>query len=193
MPASHNNNNEKTARAAQAAAAREAYETAEASQQAARASAEIAESNAETVRQIMQSGLTMATQAAERSVEQFTSIFGLSGERAEETAQQSSRNIKAIAECNAVLAQGFQDISREWASLAQDQLRKNLDAFNAVLRSRSWPDLVAAQSSLARDNLELLVTNTRRLAELSIEVATEAAQRITAEAEETAKHLRRAA
>ena len=193
MPASHTTSDEKTVRAAQAAAARAADETAEASQQAARASAEIAESSAETVRQIMQSGLTMATQAAERSVEQFTSIFGLSGERAEETAQQSARNIKAIAECNAVLAQGFQNLSREWASLAQDQLRKNLDAFNAVLCSRSWPDLVATQSSLARDNLELLVTNTRRLAELSIEVATEAARKITAEAEESGKRLRRAA
>ena len=195
MPAPHKNSDDKNSRAAQAAAAARiaAAETAEASQQAARASAEIAKSNAETVRQIMQSGLSAATQAAERSVEQFTWFFGLSGEQAEETAQQSSRNIKAIAECNAVLAQGFQNLSREWASLTQDQLRKNLDAFNAVLRARSWPDLVAAQSSLARDNLELLVTNTRRLAELSIEVASEAAETITAETEESAKRLRRAA
>src|SRR5919202_4516899 len=123
---------EKTDRVTQAAveAARVvADETAE-------ANAEITESHAETVRQIMQSGLSVATQAAERSVEQFTAIFGLSGERAEETAQQSARNIKAIAECNAMLAQGFQDISREWASLAQDQVRMNLDAFDAVLCSR---------------------------------------------------------
>ena len=196
MPAPHKNNDEKTDRAAQAAtaAARAAAdEAAEASQQVTQASAEIARSNAETARQIMQSGLTMATQAAERSVEQFTSIFGLSGERAEETAQQSARNIKAIAECNAVLAQGFQNISREWASLAQDRFRRNLDGFDAVLRSRSWPDLAATQSSLARDNLELLVTNTRRLAELSIEVASEAAEKIRAEAEESAKRVRRVA
>ena len=100
---------------------------------------------------------------------------------------------QALAERNAVLARGFQDISREWASLAQDRLQRNLDGFNALLRCRSWPDLVAAQSSLARDNLELLVTNTRRLAELSIEVASEAAQKITDEAEESAKRVRRVA
>src|SRR5918911_167173 len=193
MPAPHKNTDEKTDRATQAATAATraaADEAAEASQQMAQASAEIAQSHAETVRQIVQSGLNVATQAAERSVEQFTWFFGLSGERAEETAQQSARNVKAIAECNAVLAQGFQDISREWASLTQDQLQKNLDGVNALLRARSWPDLVAAQSSLARDNLELLVTNTRRLAELSIEVATEAAQKITAEAKGAAKHVR---
>jgi hypothetical protein len=196
MPAPHKNTDEKTDRAAQAAtaAARAAAdEAANASQQMAQASAEIAQSNAETVRQIVQSGLNVATQAAERSVEQFTWFFGLSGERTEETAQQSSRNIKAIAECNAVLAQGFQNISREWASLAQEQLRKNLDAFNALLRCRSLQDVVAVQSGLIRDSLELTVTNGRQIAELSVEVASEAAERIRAEAEESAKRVRRVA
>jgi phasin family protein len=196
MPAPHKNTDEKTDRATQAAAAAAravADETAEASQQAAQAGAEIARSNTETVRQIVQSGLSMATQAAERSMDQYARLFGFSSQEAAETAQQSARNIKAIAECNAVLARGFQNVSREWASLAQGRLQKNLDGFDTVLRARSWPDLVAAQSSLARDNLELLVTNTRRLAELSIEVATEAAQKITAEAEEAVKHVRCAA
>src|SRR5919206_4536209 len=196
MLAPHKNNDEKTDRATQAAAeaARAAAdEAANASQQIAQASAEIAQSSAETVRQIVQSGLNVATQTAERSVEQFTWIFGLSGERAEETAQQSSRNIKAIAECNAVLAQGFQNISREWASLAQDQLRRNLDAFNALLRCRSLQDVVAVQSGLVRDSLELTVTNGRQIAELSVEVASEAAEKIRAEAEESAKRVRRVA
>ena len=180
---------EKTDRATQAAveAARVvADETAE-------ASAEITESHAETVWQSVQSGLSVAIRAAEHSVEQFTWYFGLSGERAEETAQQSSRNLKAIAECNAVLAQGFQNISREWASLAQDQLQRNLDAFNALLRCRSLQDVVAVQSGLVRDTLELTVTNGRQIAELSVEVASEAAERIRAEAEESAKRVRRVA
>ena len=184
---------DRQAREAARAARVVADEMADAGQQADQASAEIARSNAETVRQIVQSGLSMATQAAERSVEQFARAFSLSGERAEETAQQSSRNLKAIAECNAVLAQGFQDISREWASLAQDQLRRNLDAFNALLRCRSLPDVVAVQSGLVRDSLELTVTNGRQIAELSVEVASEAAEKIRAEAEETTKRVRRAA
>ena len=194
MP-THKTSDEKTNKVPEVAHAARvvADEVTDASDHAARASAEIARSNAETVQQIMQSSLSMAAQAAERSVDQYARLFGFSSQEAAETAQQSARNIKAIAECNTVLARGFQDISREWASLAQDRFRRNLDGFDAVLRCRSWPDLAAAQSSLARDNLELLVTNTRRLAELSIEVASEAAEKITAEAEERAKRLRRAA
>ena len=186
VPFKDDEKNDRVTQAAIEAARAMADETAE-------ASTEIAENHTETVRQIMQSSLSVATQAAERSVEQFTWFFGLSGERTEETAQQSSRNIKAIAECNAVLAQGFQNISREWASLAQDQLRRNLDAFNALLRCRNLQDVVAVQSGLVRDSLELTVTNGRQIAELSVEVASEAAERIRAEAEETAKRVRRVA
>src|SRR5919202_3704301 len=162
MPASHKNNDEKTThRAAEAArAARIVTDgAADAGQHAARASAEIAQSNTETVRQIVESSLSMATQVAERSVDQFAQAFGFSGRQAEETAQQSSRNIEAIAECNAVLAQGFQDISRECVSLAQDRLQRNLDGFNALLRCRSLQDLVAVQSGLVRDNLEQMLDN----------------------------------
>ena len=177
-----------TARAARVVA----DETTRTSQYAARASAEIAERSTETVQQVMQSGLSMASQATERSLEQFAQTFGFSGRQAEEAARQSSRNIEAVAEASTVLAQGFQDLSREWASLAQDRFRRNLDGFNELWGCRTLQDLAAVQSRLLRENLELLVNNSRRLAELSVEVADQAAQRITAEARETATRARRA-
>ena len=83
-----------------------------------------------------------------------------------------------------MLARGFQDISREWASLAQDQVRRNLDAFNALLRYRRPHDVVAVQSGLVRDSLELAVTNGRQIAELSVKVASGAAERFMAETED---------
>ena len=196
MPASHRDTDEKINRATEAAraAARTATdETANASQQAARASAEIAERSTETVQTIVQSGLEMATQAAERSVGQFARTFGFSGEQAEEAARQSSRNIEAVAEASTVLAQGIQEISREWMSLAQDRFQRNLDGFDELLRCRTTPDFIAVQSDLMRENLELLVHNSRRLAEMSVQVADQAAQTIAAQAGEDAKRARRVA
>ena len=196
MPASHGNTNEKNTRATEAArtAARTvADETANASQQAARASAEIAERSTETVQQIVQSTVQMATQATERSVEQFAQVFGFPGRQTDETAQQSSQNIEALAEASTVLAQGAQEISREWLSLAQNRFKQNLDGFNELLRCRSLPDLIAVQSSLMRDNLEQILSNSRRIAELSVKVADQAAQKIAAQARETEKRARRSA
>ncbi len=195
MPAPHKNNDDKTNRATEAAHTARSVtdEAADAGQHAARAGAEITRSNAETAQQIMQSGLNMASEAAERSMDQFARVFGFSDKQAEKAAQESSRNIEAMAECNTVLAHGFQDISREWASLAQKRFERNLDGFQALLRCRTPQDFIAVQSKLMRDNLELLVDNSRRLAEMSVKVADAAAQKIMAPAEETAKRVRRAA
>ena len=90
MPAPHKNNDNKTNRATEAAHTARIVtdEAADAGQHAARAGAEIARSNAETAQQIMQSGLNMASEAAERSMDQFARVFGFSDKQAEKDAQR---------------------------------------------------------------------------------------------------------
>ena len=192
MPASRQDSEGKTNQAAEAVRDARAVTdgAADAGRHAARVGAEIAQSGAETVQQIVQSSLEMATQVTERSVDQFAQVFGFSGRETEQTAQQSSQNIEAIAEASTVLAQGLQDISREWTSLAQNRFKRNLDGLNELLRCRTLPDLVAVQSGLLRENLESMLNNSRRIAEMSVQVASEAARKI---AEENAKRGQRAA
>ena len=173
------------------ASERRAREASAALAQSAETGAETIRANAETVQQIMQSGVSMATQAAERSVDQFTRVFGLSGREAQEAAEQSSRNIDAVAECSTVLAQGFQDISREWLGWAQNRFQSHLNGVNALLRCRTPQDFIAVQSDQARQNLELLIESTRRIAERSVQLAEEAGEKIAVQAEETAGRARR--
>ncbi len=196
MPASHRDTDENTNRAteaARAAARTVADETANASQHAARASAEIAGRSTETVQQIVQSTVEMATQATQRSVEQVAQVLGFPGRQSEETARQSSQNIEIVAEASTVLAQGIQEISREWMSLAQDRFQRNLDGFGELLRCRTLPDFIAVQSGLMRDNLEQMLSNSRRIAELSVQVTEQAAQKIAAQGRENEKRARRSA
>ena len=60
-------------------------------------------------------------------------------------------------------------------------------------RTVELPDVTAVQSKLLRDNLELFINNIRRLPEMSVQAADQAAQTITAEARESAKRARRVA
>ncbi len=196
MPAYRKDNDGKANQATEAAGAAArtvADEAANASQHAARAGAEIAERGTETVQQVVQSTVEMAAQATRRSVEQVAQVFGFPGRQSEETARQSSHNIEIVAEAGTVLAQGFQDISREWMSLAQDRFKRNLDGLNELMRCRSLPDFIAVQSSLMRDNLEQILSNSRRLAEMSVQVTDQAAQKMAAQARETEKRARRSA
>jgi len=53
-------------------------------------------------------------------------------------------------------------------------------------------DFVAAQASLIRDNVEQSIDNSRRIAELAIQVADEAARNVTVQVERTEKGVQQA-
>ncbi len=54
-------------------------------------------------------------------------------------------------------------------------------------------DFVEVQSSLLRDNLEQTVENSRRLAELTLQMADEATKTVTVQAEKSAQRFNRVA
>jgi phasin family protein len=154
------------------------HQVAEGMADSVRAGAEGAQRVASTVRDAVQTGLGTASEIAQRSTDQALQIFSFSGRDTRDLADQASRNLQAIAQSGTILARGVQDVSQQWMSMTQDRLQKNLDGFNALTRCRSVPDAVAVQSSLVRNNLEQMLENGRRLAELSIRIAEEASRTI---------------
>ena len=92
-----------------------------------------------------------------------------------------------------ILAQGMQKISSEWLNLAQHRLQMNLDGFGKLLACKTPQDVIATQSDLVRENIEKVLENSRRIAQLSIDVTNEAAEKISSTARERADHMRRAA
>ena len=108
-------------------------------------------------------------------------------ERTQNLTERATQNLEAVTRSSVTLARGVQDASGECLEMIQERLQKNLDGLNALARCRTLPEFLAAQSSLMRDNLELTLNNSRRLAELSTEVAGRATQTVTAEIEQSAR------
>ena len=168
-------------------------EVAKVGEQSARAGADLARRGAETARDSLQSGVNMATQGFQRINDQFTKALGFDGPQAEELARRSSQNLQAVSQANTVLARGFQDASHEWISLAQERATKNIDALNRLAGCRSVQDFVAVQSDLVRDNLWQIIDTNKRIAELSLRVAEEAAGIVQMQVDKTADAARRVA
>src|SRR5919112_1968002 len=104
-------------------------------------------------------------------------------EAEERRAAAKREREQAVAETNADLARGLQDASGECFEMIQERVQTNLDGVNALVRCRTLPELLQAQGSLFRSNLELTLTNSRRVAEISTRFVENATRTISAQAE----------
>src|SRR5262249_56357576 len=139
----------------------------------AKAGADLFESTAGAVEQLWRSGLDMASHFADRSSSQIARSMGLTDEEAHQATEQSSRNIDAIVHSSRAYADALQSISRELSSFCRERLDRNMEKMNALMRSRTPQELIAAQSDLFRDNLEGILQTSRRVAEASVDVTDE--------------------
>ena len=153
-------------------------EAARVGEQTARAGADIARRGTETARDTFQSGLNTATETFQRMSDQFTKVLGFNGPQSEELTRRSSQNLQAVSQASSVLMKGAQEVSHEVLGLVQDRVQKNIDAVSRIAGARSVQDFVAVQSDLARDGLQQVIDTNKRIAEVSVRIADEAARSI---------------
>jgi phasin family protein len=142
-----------------------------------------------TVQEAVQTSLSTASELARLSTDKMMQLVNARKGNARSLGDETSRNLQAVA----VLARGVQDVSREWFELSQKRLQKNLDGLSSLAQCRSVPDFMAVQTSLIRDNLEQTLDNSRRMADLTRQLADEASRIVTVQAEESLQRVSRAA
>lgn len=97
----------------------------------------------------------------------------------EDVAGFGKENIDAIMTTSAVLSKGMQDLNKVWFALAQEALEQNVAATKRILGSKSVVEVVEIQSDLAKASYDKVMTESRRLSDMSIKLAEEASAPIT--------------
>lgn len=179
---------EQTSRIGQAAAEqtkRVGQAAAEAGEEVARASANLLQQNAETLQNAWRFGLDMATSVMGRSTDRLGRTLGLSGEEAQQATERSARNAQTILYTSTAAAKVMGGMSREYFAFVRQQIEKSMDGMNELWGCRTPQDVAAVQSELVRETVGSALESSRRIADMSLKMADDAARRINQAMEET--------
>jgi hypothetical protein len=158
-----------------------------------RAGVESAQTMAQAMQEAVSNSFSAFSELARRSTGQAMQIVDQPDGTTQGLTEEAAHNLRAVAQSSTVLTRGLQEASREVVTRSQQRLQRNLDGLQALARCRSMTDLVEVQSSLLRDNLEQTLENSRRLAELTLQMTDEATKTVTVQADKTAQRFNRAA
>jgi hypothetical protein len=156
-----------------------------------RAGSESAQSIAQTMQEAIQNSLYAFSELTRYSTGRTMQMLSHPAEDNQNPTEDATQNLRAAVRSSTVLARGLQDVSRECFELSQKRMQRNLDGLNALARCRSMADFLAAQSSLIRDNVEQTVDNSRRIAELALQVTDEATRNATGQLETVERTVQR--
>ena len=120
----------------------------------------------------------MTSRVAERSMTLFADATGVPSQDGKEAADESLRNMRAIVDSGSLIAKAFQEAGRNWLDRSGERMKSEMDAIEAVWRSRTLTEFTQAQMNLARQHLEGLIAESQHTAELINRAATTALQKI---------------
>ena len=148
------------------------------SEDLSRASADLLHQNAEMVQNAWRFGMEAVTQVMNRSTDQLSRTFGLTGDEAQQATERSVRNTQTVMETASAVTKGTNEISKEYFQLARGQLDKNMERMNELWRCRSPHEFLAVQSDLIRDTMTGVLESGRRVADMSLKLADDAGRRM---------------
>jgi len=98
----------------------------------------------------------------------------------EDLQELSKDNVDAVVKASKILSKGMEDLTRAWFNLAQASVEQSVAVSQAMLKAKSLKEVGELQNDLAKKSFDQFVAEGTKLSELSIKVANDAAEPLTA-------------
>ena len=102
----------------------------------------------------------------------------------------NKESMEAMVQSGTRFFKGMEDFSKTLISMSQDANQKNTEAFKTLMGCKTITELSEAQTKLAQQSFDDMVSNTSKLSEIGIKLATECTQPIN---DQMAKQMKQAA
>jgi phasin family protein len=132
-----------------------------------------------------------ATSGIETAQKNYEKLFGSTKEQVEKASATafktyedfskfSKENVEAYVVAGSTVFKGFETISRAWVSFAQETFDASAQVAKAMLTAKTLREAVDVQTDFAKTTFDKLVSEGTKVSELSVKVANEAAEPISA-------------
>jgi hypothetical protein len=137
---------------------------------------DLLQQNAETLQNALRFGLEMATAVMGRSTDQLSRTLGLSGNEVQPATERSARNAATILHSSTAVAKGMSGMSQEYFAFVRHQMESTMNRMNELWGCRTPQDIAAVQSDFVRETVESALDSSRRMANMSLKAADDAAK-----------------
>jgi phasin family protein len=159
---------------------------AEAGEEVARAGANLLKENAEAVQNAWRFGLDVTTAVMGRSTDQLGRTLGLSGDTAQAATERTARNAQTLLYSTTAATRMMSEMSRAYFELVRHQIEHNMNHMNELWRCRTPEEVATVQGELLRDAVGNVLESSRRVADISLKLADDAAKRMAKNVEQAA-------
>ena len=123
-------------------------------------------------------GYDQAVQATKEHVEAAFKAGSDAFKGYEDVAAFNKDNVDALVKSGAVLAKGAQDFNALWFDFAQASIEEGIAATKAILGCKTLQQVAEVQGDLVKGGYDKLVTESRKMSDMSVKVAENAAKPI---------------
>ena len=138
--------------------------------------------NMETVVKATAEAAAMGYEQAVQSTKEHVEAAFKAGSDAfkgyEDVSAFNKDNVDALVKSGAVLAKGVQDFNSLWFDFAQTSLEDSIAATKALLGCKTLQQVAEVQSDLVKTSYDKLVAESRKMSDMSVKVAENAAKPI---------------
>ena len=159
-----------------------------AAERAAKNGKETAEKAAMAGQEHMEAAMQTGADAFAKGYEQYVAatrdqigrLFPSAAKNLDDLAAFNKGNLEAFVAASAAAAKGFETLGQEILAYNQKAMEASIATTKALLGCRTMQDLVETQSDLTRRSFEEWVAEGTRLSELTVKVANQTAEPISA-------------
>lgn len=107
----------------------------------------------------------------------------------DDVAGQYKANVDALMQSSTVVTKGFETLSRAMMAYTQAQYEQGVTAAKAMMAVKTMRELVDLQTEYARTSFDAMVAEATKVSEISVKVASEAVEPISARINATVEKL----